>query len=73
MNIAAENWMKEHRERTALELQERGFIAVDEYGQARLTEKGKKRAAARLDNMPIGDDILLEIAVCEAYDVSANI
>lgn len=70
---AAGDWVREQRERTAKELKRGGYIAYDECGQALLTEKGKRRAAARLDKMPLGDDLLLEIAVCEAYSVTARI
>lgn len=67
------DWVKKQRKRTAEDLKKRGFIAYDEHGQACLTEKGKRRAGARLDMLPLGDDILLEIAVCEAYGVTARV
>lgn len=54
-------------------LEQQGFIQRDEGRQARLTLEGKKRAAAQLDKLPLGNDLLLEIAVCEAYEIEAKI
>lgn len=71
--MSAEKWVRDQRGRTAEQLKDEGFIAYDEYGQARLTLKGKKRAAARLDKLPMGDDLLLEIAICEAYHTQPQI
>jgi Mn-dependent DtxR family transcriptional regulator len=57
----------------ATQLVEAGFITIDENGDARLTEKGKKRAARRLDKLPTGDEILLNLAFCEAHEVPVSL
>lgn len=57
----------------ATQLVEEGFILIDEYGEATLTEKGKKRVAKRLDKLPAGDEILLDIAFCEGHSVPVSL
>lgn len=57
----------------ATQLLEERFIEIDEKGDARLTEKGKKRVAARLDKLPWGDEILLDIAFCESHDIPVSL
>ncbi|CAM4182502.1 hypothetical protein L1N85_11230 [Paenibacillus alkaliterrae] len=68
----SEQGYRELAARQAAQLLEAGFIAKDENGSAVLTEKGKQRAAKRLDKLPIGDDVLIEIAFCEAHHIGFN-
>lgn len=57
----------------AVQLVEEGYIVTNEYGYARLTEKGKKRAAQRLDKLPAGDEVLLNLAFCEGHEISVSV
>ncbi|GKU78554.1 hypothetical protein [Paenibacillus sp. L3-i20] len=71
--VEADSWTLDLREYMTSELRSGGFITFDENGYAHLTPKGKIRATARLDKLPIGDNLLLEIAVCEAYSMKPNL
>ncbi|MBH5316714.1 hypothetical protein I6N90_02680 [Paenibacillus sp. GSMTC-2017] len=63
----------DQREYMTSELRLGGFIVIDECGHVHLTEKGRIRAGARLDKLPIGENLLLEIAICEAYSMKPNL
>ena len=67
------DWVRKMRERQTQQLIEEGFIFADEYRTLHLTEKGKCRAAARLDKLPPGDEILLEVAFCEAHNLALRL
>ena len=38
-----------------------------------MTEKGKKKAAARLDKLPTADYIFLNLAFCESHQIPVNL
>lgn len=65
-------WLEQLHNRQTEQLIEEGFIQVDEFGDITLTEKGVKRAAARLDKLPDGDEILLTVAFCQTHGISAR-
>lgn len=75
MGQAAEamNWVMEQRQAQAEQLKQEGFIVYDVNGDPRLTEKGNRRYGSRMDRLPVGDDLLIEIKVCEAYGVTARL
>lgn len=58
---------------TAKQLIEEGCLVIDEQGDTYLTEKGKKKVAAKLDRMTPGEEVLLQIAFCEHHEVSVSL
>jgi len=66
----APEWIRQLRQRQTQQLIKEGFVRVDDFGDLKLTEKGARRAGIRLDKLPPGDEILLEIAFCEAHGLS---
>lgn len=65
----APEWMQQMQRRKTEQLIEEGFIQIDEFGELKLTDQGKQRAATRLDRLPDGDEILLHVAFCESHDI----
>lgn len=66
-------WMKQMELLHTEQLIAAGYVRENEYGELTLTDKGKQRAAARLDKLPAGDEILLHVAFCEKYDIPVSI
>jgi hypothetical protein len=68
-----QTWQQQAYVSSAQRLIADGFVVIDESGDTVLTEKGKQRAAARLDKLPDGDEILLDLAFCSAHDIPVSI
>lgn len=66
------DWLQDLRRHQTRQLIEEGYIHVDEYGNATLTEKGKQRVANRLDKLPVGDEILIQIAVLQEHGITVS-
>lgn len=61
--VKQQEWINEHYARLKLDLIKRKFLIADENGILQLTEKGKQRAADRLDRLPTEDEILIQVAI----------
>ncbi|MCZ8518862.1 hypothetical protein [Paenibacillus caseinilyticus] len=59
--------------RLAKEMVEKGLIVIDGVGNAWLTEKGKRAAAARLDLIPTEDEFLIMLAFAEHHRIPVSL
>lgn len=66
-------WLIDLYTKVATELLETGFLLVDENGEARLTEKGKRRVAKLLDKLTPGEEVMLMVGIFEDSDVPVSL
>lgn len=67
------DWKQEMHVRMCLAQVEAGYVEIDENGEARLTEKGKKRVAKWLDGLPYGAEVLIDLAFCESHELPVSL
>lgn len=71
--VGSTKWLEDLQKAQTRQLVEEGFVSIDEHGSATLTEKGKQRVGNRLDKLPNGDEILIQIAVLNAHGITMDV
>lgn len=66
------DWLQDLRNHQTRQLIETGFVHVDENGDTTLTEKGQKHIQNRLNKLPPGDHIMIQIAVLAAHGITVR-
>ncbi len=71
--VDQQDWREKLYVSTAEQMLVEKLITMDEYGDARLTEKGKDQAAKIFDKLSTKQEILLQVAFGEHHNIPMSL